>query len=224
MELPEAKAEELRSLATEVNLAYLREEVPQAISESLEGIQRVTKIVRAMKEFSHPGGTEKVPVDVNECLVTTSTVARNEWKHLADLVLDLDPALPYIQGLPAELNQVFLNLIVNAADAIGEKVPADAGKGVITLSTRRHALGVEIRIADNGVGIDEQVQKKIFDPFFTTKRVGKGTGQGLTVCYQVIVNRHGGTIHCQSELGAGTTFILRLPLGTPQGSPADPWE
>ena len=223
-ELPEAKAEELRSLATEVNLAYLREEVPQAISESLEGIQRVTKIVRAMKEFSHPGGTEKVPVDVNECLVTTSTVARNEWKHLADLVLDLDPALPYIQGLPAELNQVFLNLIVNAADAIGEKVPADSGKGVITLSTRRHALGVEIRIADNGVGIDEQVQKKIFDPFFTTKRVGKGTGQGLTVCYQVIVNRHGGTIHCQSVLGAGTTFILRLPLGTPQGSPADPWE
>ena len=223
-ELPEAKAEELRSLATEVNLAYLREEVPQAISESLEGIQRVTKIVRAMKEFSHPGGTEKVPVDVNECLVTTSTVARNEWKHLADLVLDLDPALPYIQGLPAELNQVFLNLIVNAADAIGEKVPADSGKGVITLSTRRHALGVEIRIADNGVGIDEQVQKKIFDPFFTTKRVGTGTGQGLTVCYQVIVNRHGGTIHCQSVLGAGTTFILRLPLGTPQGSPADPWE
>ncbi len=224
MDLPEAKAAELRSLATEVNLAYLREEVPQAISESLEGIQRVTKIVRAMKEFSHPGGTEKVPVDVNECLVTTSTVARNEWKHLADLVLDLDPALPYIQGLPAELNQVFLNLIVNAADAIGEKVPADAGKGVISLSTRRHALGVEIRIADNGVGIDEQVQKKIFDPFFTTKRVGKGTGQGLTVCYQVIVNRHGGTIHCQSALGAGTTFILRLPLGTPQGSLADPWE
>ena len=89
---------------------------------------------------------------------------------------------------------------------------------------RNDAQGVEIRIADNGVGIDEQVQKKIFDPFFTTKRVGKGTGQGLTVCYQVVVNRHGGTILCQSVLGAGTTFILRLPLGTPQGSPADPSE
>jgi len=223
-DLPEEKAQALGAMASEMNLNYLREEVPQAISESLEGIQRVTKIVRAMKEFSHPGGTEKVPVDVNECLVTTSTVARNEWKHLADLVLDLDPALPFIQGLPAELNQVFLNLIVNAADAIGEKPPADSGKGVITLSTRRQAQGVEIRIADNGVGIDEQVQKKIFDPFFTTKRVGKGTGQGLTVCYQVVVNRHGGTIHCQSVAGAGTTFILRLPLGAPQATAADPWE
>ena len=212
-ELPPARAATLAQLAEEMNLTFLHEEVPQAISESIEGIQRVTKIVRAMKEFSHPGGTEKVAVDINECLITTSTVARNEWKHIADLVLDLDPSVPTIQGLPAELNQAFLNLIVNASDAVAERKAGDSRKGVITLSTRRHPAGVEIRITDNGVGIDPSVQKKIFDPFFTTKKVGKGTGQGLTVCYQVIVNRHGGTIQCQSMPDAGTTFILRLPLG-----------
>jgi len=212
-ELPAARAATLGQLAEEMNLTFLNEEVPQAISESIEGIQRVTKIVRAMKEFSHPGGTEKVAVDINECLITTSTVARNEWKHIADLVLDLDPSVPTVQGLPAELNQAFLNLIVNASDAVAEHKTGDGRKGVITLSTRRHPAGVEIRITDNGVGIDLGIQKKIFDPFFTTKKVGKGTGQGLTVCYQVIVNRHGGTIQCESMPGAGTTFILRLPLG-----------
>ena len=212
-ELPPARAATLGQLAEEMNLTFLNEEVPQAITESIEGIQRVTKIVRAMKEFSHPGGTEKVAVDLNECLITTSTVARNEWKHIADLVLDLDPSVPTVQGLPAELNQAFLNLIVNASDAVAERMAADNRKGVITISTRRHPSGVEIRITDNGVGIEPGTLKKIFDPFFTTKRVGKGTGQGLTVCYQVIVNRHGGTIQCQSVPSVGTTFILRLPLG-----------
>ena len=216
--LPPERLEALDQLAEELNLAFLKEEVPQAIVESLEGIQRVTKIVRAMKEFSHPGGSEKVSVDINECLVTTSTVARNEWKHVADLVLDLDPSVPIVQGLPAELNQAFLNLIVNASDAVAERMEVDARKGLITVSTRRHASGVEIRVTDNGTGIDPETQKKIFDPFFTTKKVGKGTGQGLTVCYQVIVNRHGGTIQCQSVPGAGTTFVVRLPLGAGAGA------
>ena len=218
MHLPPERLESLDLLAEELNLAFLKEEVPQAIVESLEGIQRVTKIVRAMKEFSHPGGSEKVSVDINECLVTTSTVARNEWKHVADLVLDLDPSVPIVQGLPAELNQAFLNLIVNASDAVAERMEVDSRKGQITVSTRRHASGVEIRVTDNGTGIDPETQKKIFDPFFTTKKVGKGTGQGLTVCYQVIVNRHGGTIQCQSVPGAGTTFIVRLPMGSGAGA------
>ncbi|WP_243302854.1 PAS domain S-box protein [Geothrix oryzisoli] len=214
--LPPREAEALAAIAQEVKLPYLKAEMPQAIDESLEGIERVTKIVRAMKEFSHPGGREKASLDVNQCLTTTSTVARNEWKYVAELRLDLDPTIPMIQGLSAELNQAFLNLIVNAADAIGER-PRDAHpKGLITVSTRSLAGAVEIRVEDNGVGMDDDTRKKIFEPFFTTKKIGKGSGQGLTVCYQVIVNRHGGTIHCLSQPGTGTSFIIRLPIDVPR--------
>jgi len=210
-ELPPQSAQALLELQREAALPYLREELPQAIDESLEGIQRVAKIVRAMKEFSHPGGPEKVSVDVNHSLVTTCTVTRSEWKQHAEMVMDLDAGNPVIQGLPAELHQVFLNLVMNAADAIAERQQHDPGPGVITLSTLRIDHGVEIRVSDNGSGIPKDIQSKIFDPFFTTKGVGKGTGQGLTVCYQVVVTRHGGTIQCQSEPGRGTTFLIRLP-------------
>jgi signal transduction histidine kinase len=221
-ELPPQSAQALLELQREAALPYLREELPQAIDESLEGIQRVAKIVRAMKEFSHPGGPEKVSVDVNHSLVTTCTVTRSEWKQHAEMVMDLDAGNPVIQGLPAELHQVFLNLVMNAADAIAERQQHDPGPGVITLSTLRIDHGVEIRVSDNGSGIPKDIQSKIFDPFFTTKGVGKGTGQGLTVCYQVVVTRHGGTIQCQSEPGRGTTFLIRLPardgFGPAQGA------
>ena len=210
-DLPKPQADALKQLTEQLKLGYLKAEMPQAIDESLEGIDRITKIVSAMKEFSHPGGKGMNAVDVNHCLVTTATVTRNEWKYVAELKLDLDSNLPLIHGLPAELNQVFLNLIVNAADAIRDRSPSNTQPGQITLSTQSLTDAVEIRISDNGMGMPEAIHKQIFEPFFTTKQVGKGTGQGLTVCYQVIVTRHGGTIHCESVEGQGTTFILRLP-------------
>ncbi len=211
------QSEALSELIHSTKLAYLKEEMPQAIEESIEGIERIAKIVRAMKEFSHPGGREQIPVDVNQCLVATTTVARNEWKYIAELNLDLDPSIPTVLGFSAELNQAFLNLIVNAADAIGERAILSPGMGQITVSTRSTPKSVEVRITDDGIGMSDEVRSRIFDPFFTTKSVGKGTGQGLTVCYQVVVTRHGGTIVCDSTPGLGTTFIIRLPLTVPAG-------
>jgi len=195
------------------DLNYLREQIPQALGETLEGVERVAKIVRAMKEFSHPGGKEKTPADLNKAIESTITVARNEWKYVADLKLDPDPALPLVPCFLGEFNQAILNLVVNAAHAIGDAVKNNPGtKGLITVTTRRDSGHVEVRVADTGTGIPETVRSKIFEPFFTTKGVGRGTGQGLAMIYACIVKRHGGTVTFETETGKGTTFILRLPL------------
>ena len=140
-------------------------------------------------------------------------VARNEWKYVAEVETDLDAGLPLVSCLPDEFNQVLLNLIINAAHAIGEVVGSDGcRKGVITLSTHLTGDGVEIRVQDTGTGIPEKIKARIFDPFFTTKQVGKGTGQGLAIAHSVIVDKHGGTISFETEVDRGTTFIIRLPL------------
>ena len=192
---------------------FLMGEIPRAIQQTLEGVDRVTKIVRAMKEFSHPGTEEKTPVNLNRALETTLTVARNEWKYVARIETDLDPDLPLVPCLPGEFNQVILNLVVNAAHAIADVNDGGAkGKGVITASTRRSGDWVEVRIQDTGAGIPEKIRHKIFDPFFTTKPVGKGTGQGLAMAHTAIVDRHQGTLTFETEVGAGTVFIIRLPL------------
>ncbi len=205
--------EEAQRAAEEADLEYLREEIPRALEQSLEGIERVSRIVRAMKEFSHPGTEEKVETDLNKALEATLTVSRNEWKYVADVVKDLDPSLPLVPCLPGDLNQVFLNLIVNAAHAIAEVVgDGSRGKGTLTVSTRRDGGWVEVRIGDTGTGIPPEIQSKIFDPFFTTKEVGRGTGQGLAIAHSVVVEKHGGSISFASEVGRGTTFKVRLPL------------
>src|SRR5262249_22143981 len=140
-------------------------------------------------------------------------VARNEWKYIADVVTDFDDNLPQVPCLPGEINQVVLNLVVNAAHAIGDVVSAGKRtKGEIRVSTRLDGDCVEIRVADNGTGIPPEAQGKIFDPFFSTKGVGKGTGQGLAISHAVVVEKHGGTITFETEAGRGTTFIVRLPL------------
>jgi two-component system, NtrC family, sensor kinase len=205
----------LEALSTEFreDAEYLGEEIPKAIEQLLEGVEHVARIVRAMKEFSHPGPPDKTPVDLNRALQNTAMVSRNEWKYVADLVEDLDPALPTVQCVPGEINQVILNLIVNAAHAIADRTGGKTGsKGSITLSSRRDGDGVEIRVRDTGTGIPEAARAKVFDPFFTTKEVGKGTGQGLAIAHTVVVKNHGGTIRFETEAGAGTTFIVRLPV------------
>ena len=195
------------------DLDYHIQQIPAAIDETLEGVARVSKIVRAMKEFSHPGGKEKNAADLNRAIDSTTTVARNEWKYVADLVLDLDPKLPPVPCFISDFNQAILNLVVNAAHTIADAVHDQKGKkGTITIRTRREDQHAEIRVTDTGMGIPEMHRQRIFEPFFTTKEVGKGTGQGLTVVYSSIVKKHGGTVTFETETGKGTTFILRLPL------------
>jgi two-component system, NtrC family, sensor kinase len=195
------------------DLDYLTSEIPLAISHTLEGVDRIAKIVRAMKEFAHPGREEKVAADLNKIIETTLTVARNEWKYVADLVTEFDRCLPEVTCHPGEINQVILNLVVNAAHAVEDQVKLGRiTKGVITVATRRKDDWVEIQISDTGGGIPEEIRPRIFDPFFTTKEPGRGTGQGLAICHPVIVEKHGGRIFFESEVGRGTTFTINLPL------------
>jgi len=199
------------------DLSYLREEVPKAIDQTLDGVQRVAKIVRAMKEFSHPGSEEKQAVDLNKAVEATVTIARNEWKYVADVDLKLDHDLPLVTCLAGEINQVLLNLLVNSAHAIAEAQERSGGvKGIITISTLHDGPWAELRIQDSGIGIPELIRDRIFDPFFTTKEVGKGTGQGLTLAQTVIVKKHSGKIWFETEAGHGTTFFVRLPLSGDQ--------
>ena len=192
---------------------YMRREVPFAIEETLDGVTRVSSIVKAMNLFSHPGDAGKGLSNINDALESTINVARNEWKYVADLDTDFDPQLPDVLCLRNELNQVFLNMIINAAHAITPTLENQPDKkGKITISTRKIEAFVEIRIKDNGSGIPEEIRSKVFDPFFTTKEVGKGTGQGLALAYNVVYEKHGGTITIESEVGVGTTFIIRLPI------------
>jgi PAS domain S-box-containing protein len=197
--------------------AYLREEIPKALHQLLEGVEHVARIVRAMKEFSHPGAVEKTLVDLNRAIESTVLVSRNEWKYVANLTMDLDEDLPCVPCFPGEFNQVMLNLIVNSAQAIVEGAKNAGGKGAIRIVTRRNTNWAEIRIADTGPGIPADIQSKVFDPFFTTKPVGKGTGQGLAIAHSVVVQKHQGTISFESSPTTGTTFLIRLPLGTENG-------
>lgn len=198
----------------EVDWDYLQEEIPQAINQSRDGVARVSSIVRAMKEFSHPASRKKTGANINRIIETTVTVARNEWKYVADVDLQLAEDLPQIPCLVDEMGQVILNLLVNAAHAIAGKLGKnpDGAKGTITIRTLVRDEQVEIRITDTGTGMPPEIHEKVFDPFFTTKEVGRGTGQGLTIAHDVVCDKHGGTLTFESMHGQGTTFIIRLPL------------
>jgi two-component system NtrC family sensor kinase len=192
---------------------YLSREIPKAIDQSLEGIQRVSQIVLAMKEFSHPDSVGRVPSDLNRGVESTISVARNEWRYVAEVETDLDAHLPLVTCAPGEINQVLLNLIVNAAHAVdlARESGQIIGKGRIRVITRRMNDEVEIQVIDNGTGISEAIRSRIFEPFFTTKKTGQGTGQGLALSYN-IVKKHGGSLTVESREGEGTTFFVRLPL------------
>jgi signal transduction histidine kinase len=166
-----------------------------------------------MKEFSHPGGKNQELIDINKTIQSTITVASNEWKYVADVETDFDEAMPTVPCMPQEISQVVLNLIVNAAHAIGGVLEeGSAAKGKITITTTCTADRAEIRIADTGGGIPDHIKERVFDPFFTTKDVGKGTGQGLTMAYKTIVNGHKGNLSFDVQQGEGTTFLISLPL------------
>jgi PAS domain S-box-containing protein len=206
--------QEVEAIIEQADIEYQMEEIPKAIDESLQGVDRVSAIVRAMREFSHPGTREKTAIDIHKSIENTILVTRNEWKYVSHVKTDFDPSIPSIPCHPGDFNQTILNLIVNAAQAIAEVVDTDAGeKGEITVSTRLSGDWVEIRVSDTGAGIPEEIKARIFDPFFTSKEVGKGTGQGLAIAHAAIVGKHNGSITFESEVGRGTTFIIRLATG-----------
>lgn len=214
-----ALADEVDALREEADLEYFREQAPRAIDHALEGVSRVATIVRAMKDFSHPGPAEMTPTNLNRAIESTVTVCRNEWKYRADLEMDFDESIPTVTCVPGEINQVILNMVVNAAHAIGDEVGKESGnKGKITVATRAEGDRVKISIGDTGSGIREEHRSRIFDPFFTTKDVGKGTGQGLAIAYNVIVKKHGGKIDFETEVGKGTTFHIHLPVSNGPGA------
>jgi PAS domain S-box-containing protein len=200
------------AVADEVEADYLLTELPKAMQRARDGLKRVTNIVRAMKEFSHPTTDAHTSADINKAIETTLEVARSEYKHLAVIELNLAP-LPLVPCNIGELNQVLLNLVVNAAHAI-EAAGKDASSGRIRIATSHVGAELHISLEDNGCGIEPHNLDKIFDPFFTTKEVGKGTGQGLAISRSIVVDRHGGAFDVHSVVGSGTRFTIRLPVTT----------
>lgn len=203
----------IESFVEETDIDFLKEEIPKAIEASQRGANRVSTIVKAMKEFSHPGTKEKTPTNINNAIENTITVSKNEWKYVAEIMTDFDEKLPLVPCLPGDFNQVILNLITNAAHAISKAIEdKQESKGNITIRTRKDGDFVEITVSDTGAGIPNSIKDKIFYPFFTTKEVGKGTGQGLAISHSVIVDKHKGKLSFESEEGKGATFCIRLPL------------
>jgi PAS domain S-box-containing protein len=211
--------EKTEQLIEKMDLEYLEKEIPVAVQHTLKGVERIAKIVQAMKIFAHPGMVAKEPVDINKEIGKTLTITRNEWKYVAELKTDFDQSLPVVPCFRAEFNQVILNMIVNAAQAIAEKNKDNQSqKGTIHIRTMQECGQAKICIGDTGAGIPEEIRHKIFDLFFTTKEAGKGTGQGLAISHSVIVEKHKGTLTLETQEGQGTTFIIGLPM---KADPAD---
>jgi PAS domain S-box-containing protein len=208
-----AQFQEVSTALEKADWEYLSEEIPNALDQTEQGIQRVSKSVNAIHEFSRPGSEDKLAIDLNRALESTIVVTRNDWKHVAELVTDLEPNLPPVPCHRAQINQAFMHLIKNATEAITAKVKEGAGqRGTIKISTRSEKGYVEIWLSDNGAGIPEDIQSKVFDPFFTTKAKGDGMGQGLAICRTVIEEKHGGKIRFETVPNNGTIFIIQLPL------------
>ncbi len=205
-----ATSQEIDEKSEEADLEFLMDEIPEAIDQSLKGLEQVAAIVKAIKEFSHPGQDGAEVVDLNETIETTLTVTRNQWKYVAEVDLDLADNLTEVPCSKSEINQVLVNLIVNAADAIAERKEKVLGK--ISIKTSEDNNWVNIVVSDTGVGMPKDVQERMFDPFFTTKDVGKGSGQGLAILYNIIRLKHKGDIQCKSDVGKGTSFTIRLPV------------
>ncbi len=201
----------LDAICAKIEWPFLKTEIPKALEQMLDGVNRVATIVRAMKEFSHVDrSADKVAADLNKAIESTLIVSRNETKYVAEVSTDLG-ALPPVSCHLGDLNQVFLNLFVNAAHAIGDVMKVTGEKGLITVKTRQDGDCVVVTVQDSGTGVPEGVRGKIFDPFFTTKEVGKGSGQGLALARAIVVEKHGGTLTFETEMGQGTTFCVRLP-------------
>ncbi|MCM8532910.1 MAG: ATP-binding protein, partial [Lentisphaeraceae bacterium] len=209
----ELNIRELEDITEELGLDFYEEEVPNAITGSLFGLEQISKIVKSVKGFTHPNNGEKTIYNLNKIVKDTINVSRNEWKYDCEIDLQLDSNLPDIECFPVRLNQVILNMIVNSAQSIHEKMSEkeQRNKGLISIITEEDEANVIIKIKDNGKGIPDSIKNKIFDPFFTTKEVGVGTGQGLAISYDFIVKKHSGELNFESLEDQGTEFTISLP-------------
>jgi signal transduction histidine kinase/HAMP domain-containing protein len=216
---PAAAARLALDAEKKADLDYILENVPLAVESSIDGLGRIATIVRSMKEFAHPDQAQKTFADLNHAIRSTLVIAHNEYKYVADIETHYGD-LPLVQCHLGEINQVILNLLVNASHAIADAIKDGPGRGKLTVSTRLDGEEIEIAVADTGGGIPEEIRDRIFDPFFTTKEVGKGTGQGLALAHSAIVVKHGGTLRFVTELGKGTTFFIRLPVAAPESAGA----
>jgi signal transduction histidine kinase len=190
---------------------YFLKNAPDALDRALDGIGRVGSIVRSMTEFAHPDSHTKADVDINRAIKSTLNMARNEYKSVADVETDFGE-IPSVHCHTGDFNQVVLNLLLNAAHAVGDAVEGTSRKGRITIGTRLIGGFVEVSIADTGDGIPESVRARIFEPFVTTKEVGRGTGQGLALSRGIVVEKLKGSLHFETETGKGTKFFIRLPV------------
>ena len=205
-----AVVKQLDDEAEEIDLAFVREETPKAVTRTLDGLDRVATIVKALKRFSHPGSDDLAPADLNEIIDNTLTVAKSEYKYVADVELDAGEIGEVVCN-PGDLSQVFLNLVVNAAQAIAERVGDSGAMGKIAIRTAAADDGVTVEIADTGGGIPTEIRGRVFEPFFTTKAPGSGSGQGLALAHNVIVKKHGGRLSFDVDGDVGTTFVVWLP-------------
>lgn len=204
---------EILDYENEIDIKYLTEDIPVVIAKTLDGVSRVLKIVKAMKDFSHPGSNKKIKTNINKALEDTITISKNEWKYVANIDCNFDKTIPMVNCFAGELNQVFLNIIANAAHSIKDKIGNEPKKkGIITISTQQTDAYVVIKFSDTGEGIPKKYLPKIFDPFFTTKTLGTGTGQGLAISHSVITQKHNGKLEVETEIGKGSTFIIKLPI------------
>ena len=206
-----------RESEASADIDYLEEHVPRAFERTREGVERVSAIVRAMRELAHPGDVSKAPADLNHALQCAITVSSSAYKYVADLHTDFEE-LPEVECHVGELNQVFLNLIVNAAHAIADVTSDKDSRGSIVVRTRHTGSTVTISVADTGGGVPDEIRSRIFDPFFTTKPVGQGTGQGLALARSIVVDKHGGRLRFDTEVGRGTTFEVEIPIRAPANS------
>ena len=205
-------ADRVRKIADDADLDYLATELPASLDAIQGGVSRIATIVRAMKELSHPGPREAIETDINHALTNALEVTANQYKYTADVALDFGN-IPRVRCFPSDLNQVWLNLIVNAAQAMEEQ---KGKRGKLTVRTVVDDDHVVISIADTGPGIPEAIRTRIYEAFFTTKPIGRGTGQGLAISRAIVVDRHRGSIWFDSECGVGTTFYVRLPIAGPR--------
>ncbi|HEV8394330.1 MAG TPA: ATP-binding protein [Vicinamibacterales bacterium] len=213
------KAAEVSEAEREADLEYLIDHVPGAIDRSIDGLGRVTAIVKSMKDFAHPDRKEMVAVDLNQGIRSTLIIAKNEYKYVAAVEAHYGE-LPPVICHGGDINQVVLNIIVNAAHAIGDVVAGTSYRGRIGIETCREGDWAVIRISDTGGGIPEAIRGHVFDPFFTTKGVGKGTGQGLAIARTIVADRHHGQVSFETEPGHGTTFTIKLPIKGPRSEAA----
>ena len=210
-ESPETMYRKITELYDNIDMEYLKSEVPQCLNQTQTGAKHIAKLVHSMKQFAHPGSKELVPVRLSNVIETVLDVTKNVWKNVADISVEINKEQDQVYSIQSELNQILMNLVINSCDSIVEQYGKNQKSGEIKIYTHLKNSFIDVFVVDNGTGIKDEILDKIFDPFFTTKEVGKGTGQGLAMIYHSINTKLKGKINVVNNESMGATFIISLP-------------